>query len=213
MSGVVNPPMGTALIIDDWAIARWGMAAALERSGFTDVHASATATHALSLLRTQGLRPSIAVVGAVVDQTIAAVTRTLTHDYACGVVALLPSRAVRHVVQILQCGARAVVERDARSVDVMAAIAAAVEGRRHISGGLLDDIAGARSAPRALVDLTPRELEILEGLVAGLTNRAIAERLSISEETVKSHVSRLFQKLGVHRRTQAVGIGLQLGLV
>ncbi|MGQ0641589.1 MAG: response regulator transcription factor [Gemmatimonadaceae bacterium] len=52
--------------------------------------------------------------------------------------------------------------------------------------------------------ITPRELEILEAMAAGLSNREIAERLCVSENTVKTHAARLFDKLSAKRRTQAV---------
>ena len=55
--------------------------------------------------------------------------------------------------------------------------------------------------------ITPRELEILGLIAGGLSNREIAERLFVSENTVKTHSSRLFDKLGAKRRTQAVQLG------
>lgn len=55
--------------------------------------------------------------------------------------------------------------------------------------------------------ITPRELEILQLIAAGLSNREIAARLFVSENTVKTHCSRLFDKLGAKRRTQAIQIG------
>lgn len=61
--------------------------------------------------------------------------------------------------------------------------------------------------------LTPRELEILELIAAGLSNREIAERLFVSENTVKTHAKRLFDKLGARRRTQAVKIGRERRLI
>lgn len=61
--------------------------------------------------------------------------------------------------------------------------------------------------------LTPRELEILELIAAGLSNREIAERVHISENTVKTHSSRVFDKLGARRRTQAVQLGKDLRLI
>lgn len=61
--------------------------------------------------------------------------------------------------------------------------------------------------------ITPRELEILEQIARGLSNREIAERLCVSENTVKTHSSRLFDKLGAKRRTQAVQIGKELALI
>jgi DNA-binding CsgD family transcriptional regulator len=61
--------------------------------------------------------------------------------------------------------------------------------------------------------ITPREREILELIANGMSNREIAEKLFVSENTVKTHSSRLFDKLSAKRRTQAVQIGKELGLI
>ena len=61
--------------------------------------------------------------------------------------------------------------------------------------------------------ITPRELEILELIAQGLSNREIAERVFVSENTVKTHSSRVFDKLGAKRRTQAVELGKRLRLI
>ena len=61
--------------------------------------------------------------------------------------------------------------------------------------------------------ITRRELEILELMASGLSNREISERLFVSENTVKTHSSRLFDKLSAKRRTQAVQLGKELGLI
>ncbi|MBD2167967.1 response regulator transcription factor [Calothrix membranacea FACHB-236] len=61
--------------------------------------------------------------------------------------------------------------------------------------------------------LTPREIEVLGMLGSGLGNRAIAKQLHISEHTVKFHISSIFQKLGVSTRTEAVSVGIRLGLI
>ncbi|HEY5883803.1 MAG TPA: response regulator transcription factor [Pyrinomonadaceae bacterium] len=61
--------------------------------------------------------------------------------------------------------------------------------------------------------ITPREHEILELIASGLSNREIADKLFVSENTVKTHSSRLFDKLSAKRRTQAVQIGKEFGLI
>ena len=61
--------------------------------------------------------------------------------------------------------------------------------------------------------ITPRELEILEALAGGFSNREIAERLFVSENTVKTHTARLFDKLSARRRTQAVQRAKEAGLI
>jgi DNA-binding CsgD family transcriptional regulator len=63
------------------------------------------------------------------------------------------------------------------------------------------------------LSITPRELEILELMAQGMSNREIAERLFVSENTVKTHSSRVFDKLGARRRTQAVQLGRDFGLL
>jgi DNA-binding CsgD family transcriptional regulator len=63
------------------------------------------------------------------------------------------------------------------------------------------------------LSITPRELEILDLIAKGMSNREIAEKLFVSESTVKTHSSRLFDKLSAKRRTQAVQIGKELGLI
>ena len=65
----------------------------------------------------------------------------------------------------------------------------------------------------AELGLTPRELDILEAMAAGLSNKEIAERLFVSENTVKTHAARLFSKLSARRRTQAVQLAKEAGLI
>lgn len=65
----------------------------------------------------------------------------------------------------------------------------------------------------ASLGITPRELEILALIAAGLSNKEIAERAFVSENTVKTHSSRLFDKLGARRRTQAVQLAKELRLI
>lgn len=68
-------------------------------------------------------------------------------------------------------------------------------------------------AKLATLGITRRELEMLELMAAGLSNREIGERVFVSENTVKTHLSRVFDKLGAKRRTQAVQLGKKLRLI
>jgi DNA-binding NarL/FixJ family response regulator len=74
-------------------------------------------------------------------------------------------------------------------------------------------LASAQPDPVIHEALTPRELEVLQALAEGLSNRGIASRLSISEHTVKFHMSAIFGKLGAENRTDAVRRGVRLGLI
>jgi DNA-binding NarL/FixJ family response regulator len=62
-------------------------------------------------------------------------------------------------------------------------------------------------------DLTPREIDVLRLILGGNANKMIADRLSITEETVKSHVTNILAKLGANDRTHAVTIGLKRGII
>lgn len=66
---------------------------------------------------------------------------------------------------------------------------------------------------RAALGISPRELTVLEALAQGLTNKEIARRLGISPETVKTHLARLYERLGARRRTDAVNRARELGLL
>jgi len=68
-------------------------------------------------------------------------------------------------------------------------------------------------ARREQLGITPRELQILDAMAAGLSNREIAERLFVSESTVKTHAARVFGKLAARRRTQAIQLAKEAGLI
>jgi DNA-binding CsgD family transcriptional regulator len=77
-------------------------------------------------------------------------------------------------------------------------------------------VAGPFVADQARIDslgITPRELEVLQLIAEGLSNKEMAERLFVSENTIKTHTSRVFDKLGASRRTQAVQLAKSQGLI
>jgi len=117
--------------------------------------------------------------------------------------------------EALAAGARAALPRDADGESLAAAIRAVVQGLV-----VLDDSFAAallREAPTAPPDLveslTPREAEVLQLLTQGLPNKAIAQRLGISDHTVKFHVNAILGKLGVQSRGEAIVQAVRLGLV
>lgn len=131
--------------------------------------------------------------------------------------------------EVIRLGASGYLVKSASSGELMRAIRAVHQGEiwadhgtlsrlvEHLRGappgaaGATGGRAAATSAPRAL--LSGREREILQSVGEGFNNSEIASRLFISENTVKAHLSRIFQKLMVQDRTQAVVIGLQRGLI
>ncbi len=95
-----------------------------------------------------------------------------------------------------------------RETVVVREVPVPVEIRIPVGGPFVRDAARLEA-----LGITPRELEILEALAAGFSNREIAERLFVSENTVKTHTARLFSKLSARRRTQAVQRAKEAGII
>lgn len=112
-------------------------------------------------------------------------------------------------------GARGVLFRDAEGGRISTALRAIAQGLIVIDEALAASLLRPQPAPAAaLVEpLTPRELEVLQLLSQGLSNRFIAQKLGISEHTAKFHVNAILGKLGVQGRTEAVVHAARLGLV
>lgn len=113
----------------------------------------------------------------------------------------------------LEAGARGVLLREAGDELLVAALECVVRGLAVLSPELMRTQVRA-SAPSFGVDaLTPREHEVLELLVEGLSNKEIAQRLGVSDHTAKFHVAAVLAKLGVQTRTEAVVRAARSGLV
>ena len=119
--------------------------------------------------------------------------------------------------EALRAGARAVLPRGASASEIVAAVEAAAAGlvvlHPDLADALLPSLPRPLPAPNDSQPLTPREVEVLGMLAAGLGNKQIAPRLGITEHTVKYHVASIFQKLGAGSRTEAVAIGARRGIV
>lgn len=111
-------------------------------------------------------------------------------------------------------GANAILSRESATPTLVAGLRAAQAGLVVVDPDLSDVLSSrSREAEPLIEDLTPRELEVL-GLVAdGLTNRAIAQRLGISENTVKFHLNAILGKLGAQSRTDAIVRATRLGII
>jgi len=122
------------------------------------------------------------------------------------------------VSDALRAGVRAVLPRDVAAEQLRAALEAAAAGLVVVHPSELHTVLPATVGPTAPVDellepLTRRECEVLQMLAAGLANKEIAARLTISDHTVKFHVASILGKLGVSTRTEAVSVGIRRGLV
>jgi two-component system, NarL family, response regulator YdfI len=135
------------------------------------------------------------------------------------VVLLLRNPAGEPVAEALRAGVRAVLPSGLTGTEITAAIEAVAAGLVVLDGTgaetlLRPAIAVPGGDSKPLIEaLTPREIQVLGLLAAGLGNKDIASRLQISEHTVKFHVASIMGKLGAASRTEAVTLGIRHGLV
>lgn len=139
-------------------------------------------------------------------QTIKAL---IARDPAAKVMVLTTYDNEEDIFRALEAGARGYLLKDTTREEIITAV-------RQIHGGerYLPQAVAARLADRLIrPSLTPRELDVLRLVSRGRTNKEMASAMFISEETVKTHMKSLFQKLGVHDRAEAVSVSLQRGLI
>jgi two-component system nitrate/nitrite response regulator NarL len=134
-------------------------------------------------------------------------------DTGIPIVALLPDRSLASDAWI--AGARGLLLRSVAAHSLVAALGAVAQGLIALDPALFGVVTPIREgdAEFPVEDLTPRELEVLQLLAEGLSNKAIACRLEISEHTVKFHVNAILGKLGAQSRTEAVVRATRLGLI
>jgi two-component system NarL family response regulator len=113
------------------------------------------------------------------------------------------------IYRALKAGARAYLLKGMTSEDLITTIRAVHAGKSHIPPAIAEKLAERMGTE----DLTPREFDVLEQIVNGMSNKEIATALGVSEATVKTHINSLLGKLGVTDRTQATTAALQRGIV
>nr|WP_275330612.1 response regulator transcription factor [Nodosilinea sp. TSF1-S3]MDF0364701.1 response regulator transcription factor [Nodosilinea sp. TSF1-S3] len=143
----------------------------------------------------------------------------LGEDLPLPVVALVDAWSEVALLELLQTGRVGLLPGQASGAEIVAALDAAVAGLVVVHPTLLDPLLAVTGALQAAAPpgqpeaLTPREVEVLTMLAEGLSNRAIARRLHLSEHTIKYHTSAIFAKLNVSSRTEAAIAGARAGLV
>ena len=119
----------------------------------------------------------------------------------------------------LRAGVKAILPRDALSEEIFSAIQAVHAGFVILDPEVTQELArhvhleSADHVPAAFDELTTREIEVLRMMAEGLGNKQIASRLGISDHTIKFHISSILDKLGASSRTEAVTLGIRMGLI
>jgi DNA-binding NarL/FixJ family response regulator len=210
------------LAADDQRVVREGLAMLLGL--LPDVEVVGTAADGEEVLALAAeLRPDVILMDLRMPRMdgVEATRRLRERDPAVKVVVLTTYADDRSVLDALRAGALGYLTKDASAAEIQQALHRVAGGQAALDPAvqlhLVEAIAdGAPSAPSPapLPDgLTPREAEVLTLIAAGLSNAEIAERLVVSEATVKSHVNHMLAKIGARDRAQAVGYAYRHGLV
>lgn len=232
-AGVTGPRV---LIVDDQALVRSGFRMILQAAGIDVIGEAADGETAVDLA--MRLRPTVVLmdIRMPVLDGIHATERILARDASCRVIMLTTFDLDRYVFHALRLGASGFLLKDVTPEYLVTAVMSVHAGdallspsvtRRLIEKfarepGAIGPTGGQVAAPSAgteanppaeLAELTAREREVLAMLGRGRSNAEIAEQLVLSPATVKTHVARIFSKLGLRDRAQAVVLAYEHGLV
>jgi DNA-binding NarL/FixJ family response regulator len=197
------------LVVDEHPVVRQGVRALLERGldGAEVTDASSLAT-ALDDMGTK--QPDVTIVDPWrAGGDVESILTTLTSKFGSPIVVFTADGGARLLSDALKAGVKGYVRKDSPGEDLVRAIQAARDGDFYVDPALsstivLDD--GDKT-------LSERQREILQMLADGMQTEAVAIKLGLSTETVRTHTKRILAKLGADTRTQAVAIGIRTGLI
>jgi len=215
--------MTRVLIADDQALVRVGLRKILEAEPGLEV-AGESVDGADAVDAARRVSPDVVLmdVRMPVLDGIEATRRIVAAQPHTRVLVLTTFALDEYVYDALHAGASGFMLKDAPPEEIVAAVRIVARGEAllapAITRAVIEEFARrsappSRPAPISVDELTPREREVLDLLVQGLSNPEICERLVVSEATTKTHVAHILQKLGVRDRVQAVIYAYESGLV
>ncbi len=201
----------TVLLVDDHALVRRGFRRLLEDD--TDIQVVGEGSNGDDALRlTTELKPHVIVMDAAMPGTGGLeATRNILAKHPKAAIIMLSMHSEETLVrQALNAGARGYILKNALELDLAAAVKRVAAGEQVIDPALIkpDPLPGERNRR-----LTPRELEVLQLICDGLSNKEIAVKLDLSANTVAVHRANIMNTLGVHKTAELVVYALQNGLV
>lgn len=211
------------LLIDDHALVRKGIGELLQSRGAQVVASVSSGEEGVR--RAVELLPDVILLDVKMPEVngIETVKRLRAAGVAAPVVMLTMSREDADLGAALRAGAQGYLLKDMEPEELLPALEAVLRGESVVAremvgtlAGIVRDDAGARPAASRPADpfaeLTPRELEILECVADGFSNKMIARALEITEGTVKLHVKAILRKLGMRSRVEAAVTAVEHGL-
>lgn len=212
MSGVPTQVTGPIriLIADDHHVVRQGLVALLKTiDGFEVVAEAADGKQAVD--RFEEYQPDVTLMDLRMPNVggVEAVTQIRNKHPQARVIVLTTFDGDEDIYRAIQAGAKGYLLKGMSGEELIDAIRAVHAGKTRIPAAVAERLATRMGGP----GLTHRELDVLNGIVAGRSNKEIGLQLSISEATVKTHINSILGKLGVTDRTQAATTALQRGIV
>src|SRR5581483_2157251 len=198
------------LIVDDHPLLREGIAALI--SAELDMEAVAEASNGREALEQLRLKhPDVTLMDLQMPDMggIEAIIAIRAEFPNARVIVLTTYQGDVQVLRALKAGARAYLLKGRVNAELLDVIRAVHRGQKRIPPEIAAELADHASED----DLSPREIDVLRLVATGNGNRDIAARLSITEETVKNHMTHILAKLGANDRTHAVTIGIRRGFI
>jgi len=202
------------MIVDDHLMVRRGLATFLKVFNEFELVGEAESGE-IAVQICEKLRPDVILMDMIMEgMDGAAATRLIRKKFPnIQVIALTSYKDEMHVKSALHAGAISFLLKDVSANELAQAIRSAHEGNATISPEVTKALIETNQEPIPGNDLTEREHEVLLLMVEGLNNTQIANKLTVSPSTIKSHVSSILTKLGVASRTEAVALALRNKLV
>lgn len=198
------------LIADDHAIVRMGLATLLgAQEGLEVVGEASNGEQAVA--RAVKLKPDVVVMDIMMPKKngVAATSELREKLPSCKCLVLTAFGNAEELQSALKAGAAGILLKSTANLKLVSAIRKVAAGKAVVA----DDVKPLLSAEEPIPELSPRQREILESITRGLSNAQIALQLDISTESVKTHMSKLFEKLGAAARSEAVAIALRKHLL
>ncbi|WP_433500102.1 response regulator [Sphaerimonospora sp. CA-214678] len=201
------------LIVDDHPVVREGLRGMLESDPDVTVAGEAGSGDEAVVMAAE-LKPDVILMDLRMPggDGVTATRRILAERAGSRIIVLTTYETDQDIVRAVEAGATGYLLKDTSRADLLAAIAAAARGETVLSPSVATKLVTHLRSP-VTGSLSKRETEVLALVARGLTNADIGKALFISETTVKTHLLRIFTKLGVSDRTAAVTTALERGLL
>lgn len=196
----------SVLIVDDHPVVRQGIKSFLEAHGELEVKGTASNGEE-AIQAVKELQPDVVLMDIVMPEMdgIEALGRIKSSSPKTRVIAITSFEQNDKVFPAIKAGADGYLLKDVSPSDLVQAIKSVYAGKPALHPDIAQKLMVSFSSGRSntVEELTPRETEVLELVACGLSNEEIADKLIISDKTVKTHVSNILHKLNLSRRTQA----------